>query len=76
MAYVEPAVERMFSRSIGRDDVLSVVSTGETVTEYADDTPFPSRLLLGFVDGRAIPVVVAWDAETGTARLEILRFAA
>jgi hypothetical protein len=60
------AIQRMFQRGVQIDDVKSVLSSGETVAEYLDDSPYPSRLLLGFVDGRALHVVAAWDAESGT----------
>ena len=60
------AIRRMFERGIGRVDVLSVVASGEMIAEYADDTPHPSRLLLGFVRLRAIHVVVALDSVAGT----------
>ncbi len=60
------AIQRMFQRGIDRDAVLAVVAHGEVLVEYADDTPYPSRLLLGFVDARPLHVVVAVDALTGT----------
>ena len=60
------AIQRMFERGVGRDAVNAVISSGETVAEYPDDKPYPSRLLLGFVEGRPIHVVVAWDGGTGT----------
>jgi hypothetical protein len=46
--------------------VNAVVSGGETVADYPDDNPYPSRLLLGFFESRPLHVVVAWDAGTGT----------
>ena len=45
------AIQRMFERGIGRDAVLAVVSSGEAIAEYVDDTPYPSCLLFGFVEG-------------------------
>jgi hypothetical protein len=59
------AIERMFQRGIGVGAVLAVVARGETVAAYADDTPHPSRLLLGFVDGKPLHVVVALDESAG-----------
>ena len=55
------AVRHMFERGIGRDDVLAVVYRGETIAEYADDKPYPSRLLLGSVEARPLHVVLASD---------------
>ena len=60
------AIQRMFQRGVGRDAVNEVVSGGETVADYPGDSPYPSCLLLGFIDGRPVHVVVAWDAGTGT----------
>lgn len=60
------AIRRMFQRGIGRDEVVAVLSGGETIAEYPDDTPYPSRLVLGFTNGKPVHVVVARDAETDT----------
>jgi hypothetical protein len=56
----------MFQRGIGWDAVLAVVAHGQVVVEYADDMPYPSQLLLGFVDARPLHVVAAIDDLTGT----------
>jgi hypothetical protein len=55
----------MFAREITPEAVREVVATRQVVEEYPQDRPYPSQLLLGFVDGRAIHVVVASDAATG-----------
>ncbi|MBW3540783.1 MAG: DUF4258 domain-containing protein [Planctomycetes bacterium] len=60
------AVRRMFQRRISRDSVLQVIQNGEVIADYADDEPFPSQLLLEWVNGRAIHVVLAYDVSTGT----------
>lgn len=41
------AIERMFQYGIGAEDVKDVLEQGETIKEYPDDTPYPSRLVLG-----------------------------
>jgi hypothetical protein len=56
------AIQRMFERGIGRD-VLAVIAQGKTIAEYADDKPYPSRLLLGFVGARPLHVILASDDE-------------
>jgi hypothetical protein len=40
-----------------------VLQYGEVIDEYKEDTPFPSYLVLGFAEGRALHVIVAveWD---------------
>jgi hypothetical protein len=56
------ALRRMFVRSISAAEVRSVIEQGETIERYPQDTPYPSRLLLGSVGGRALHVVVAENA--------------
>lgn len=41
----------MFLRRISKRDVQAVVAYGEVIEENPDDTPFPSYLLLDFVEG-------------------------
>lgn len=53
------AVKRMFERKIGAEEVRYVLETGEVIEEYSDDTPYPSRLILGCYKGRVIHVVAA-----------------
>ena len=56
------AIRRMFERRISEEDVHSVLATGETVAEYPEDTPYPSKLVLGYVADKPIHVVVAENA--------------
>ena len=53
------AVRRMFERGVAESDVRLVLNTGETIQEYPDDTPYPSRLVLAHVAGRPLHVVAA-----------------
>jgi hypothetical protein len=39
------AIERMLDRNVTVDDVRFVVIDGETLENYLDDKPFPSRLI-------------------------------
>lgn len=57
------ALRRMAERGIGFDAVREVLENGVVVEDYPDDTPYPSRLVLGFVDSRPIHVVMADDEE-------------
>jgi hypothetical protein len=57
------ALERMISRGISRNDVLEVLLNGEVIERYDDSKPFPSMLISGKANGRAIHVVVAHDVE-------------
>jgi len=51
----------MFERGLSADEVRQVLATGEIIEEYAEDTPYPSRLVLGWSGGRGIHVVAADD---------------
>ncbi len=53
------ALQRMFEREIERSVVESVILSGTTIESYPDDTPYPSRLVLGWDQDRPIHVVVA-----------------
>ena len=53
------ALLRMFERRISINDVNAVVGRGETIEDYPDDKPYPSRLLLGWRGARPLHVVVA-----------------
>lgn len=52
----------MVQRGITDVDVREVLASGEIIEDYPDDTPFPSRLVLGWQGSRAIHVVAAKDA--------------
>ena len=54
----------MFERRIDVEDVRELLTNGETIEVYPQDTPYPSRLVLGWCRGRPLHVVVADNAET------------
>jgi hypothetical protein len=58
----------MFQRNISEKDMRSILTKGEIIEEYADDTPYPSRLILGWIGGRPIHIVAA-DNRAGDYRL-------
>ncbi len=60
------AVRQMFARRLSVRDIRTLVTGGVTIADYPDDDPFPSKLILGFVDERPVHVVVAYDDETST----------
>ncbi|MCH7800682.1 MAG: DUF4258 domain-containing protein, partial [Chloroflexi bacterium] len=55
------AIRRMFQRSITDSDVRHVLAIGDTIEEYSNDEPYPSRLVVGQVNDRALHVVVAYN---------------
>ncbi len=57
------AIERMFERSISKDEVLAAIEYGEVIEEYPNDSPFPSVVKLARVGDRFLHVVIAEDAK-------------
>ena len=53
------ALKRMFERTISDDEVVTVLESGETINEYPDDTPYPSKLMNGTVSDRVLHVLIA-----------------
>jgi Domain of unknown function (DUF4258) len=53
------AIKRMFQRRVDEKDVRSVLEIGEIIEVYPDDTPYPSRLILGWLESRPLHVVAA-----------------
>lgn len=49
----------MFQRHISREDIRQVLDTGTVIETYPDDTPYPSRLILGWQQARPLHLVVA-----------------
>lgn len=61
LIYRVHAIERMFQRDVNEEDVEHIIETGEIIESYPDDQPYPSFLVLGFVEKRALHVVYAKD---------------
>ncbi len=55
----------MFQRGIDEKEIKDILDSGETIEEYPDDIPFPSRLVLGWSGRRPIHVVAADNEEPG-----------
>jgi hypothetical protein len=53
------AVRRMAQRGISVEDVREILRTGTVIESYPHDTPYPSRLVLGWTGSRPIHVVAA-----------------
>jgi hypothetical protein len=54
----------MFERQIAPRDVRHVLDTGEVIEDYPNDTPYPSRLVLGWLGPRPLHVVAADATDT------------
>jgi len=61
--YREHAIQRMFERDIFEIDVEDTIKSGEIIEEYYDDKPYPSCLVLGLVNDKALHVVFAKNHE-------------
>ncbi|MDP4175922.1 MAG: DUF4258 domain-containing protein [Bacteroidota bacterium] len=59
VTYRVHAIQRMFERNVSATDVLEVLRHGQVVQDYPDDTPHPSKLLMGKTANRVKHVVVA-----------------
>ena len=55
----------MFARRIAEENVRWVLEHGETIEDYSDEMPFPSRLMLGRRGERPLHVVVAENTKEG-----------
>lgn len=53
------AIQQMFARGISKENVKHVIGKGIPIIDYPDDKPYPSKLILGFIDERPLHVVIA-----------------
>ena len=56
----------MAERGFSPDIIKSVIESGTVIKSYPDDTPYPSRLILGFDGKRPVHVVSAYNSENDT----------
>ena len=50
----------MAKHGFSPDTIKSVIKNGTVIKEYQNDTPYPSRLILGFEGNRPVHVVSAY----------------
>ena len=60
------AIRRMHQRHIAPTDIRHVLEAGTVVEDYPTDTPYPSRLVLGWLGTRPLHVVAADHAAEQT----------
>ena len=58
--------KRMAERKFSPEMIKSVIENGTVIKSYPDDTPYPSRLILGFDEQRPVHVVSAYNSENDT----------
>jgi hypothetical protein len=64
IVYRAHAIQRMFQRSITEEDVRNIVKNGIIIEDYPEDLPYPSRLLLGWIEDRPLHLVAAYNAQS------------
>ena len=63
LAFRVHAIQRMFERHFNEMDIQECIELAEVIEGYPNDTPYPSRLVMGSVRGRPIHIVLADNAE-------------
>jgi len=58
------SLERMLERNISRSAVIETILNGDIIEDYSQDKPFPSGLILGWMDQKPIHVVASYDPDT------------
>jgi hypothetical protein len=59
LIFRQHAFDQMIARFITEVEVRQVLEVGTMVEEYPNDLPYPSYLILGYVDGRPLHIVAS-----------------
>jgi len=54
-------ITQMFKRSISVDNVKFIIESGEVIATYLHDRPYPSYLILGYINTRPLHIVLGKD---------------
>ena len=60
-------LQKLAERGIMQQAVREVLLKGERIRDYAEDSPFPSALFLGYIEGKPLHVVASCDETNGRA---------
>lgn len=52
---------RLAGRNISQDTIIEVIMKGEIIEDYPHSTPFPSCLILGWIQAKPYHVAVSFD---------------
>ena len=52
------AIQRMFERNVSVDELRNIINEGKVIERYKNDSPYPSRLVLGKVNDRSLHIVI------------------
>lgn len=58
--------KRMAERAFSPETIKSVIENGTVIKEYPEDSPYPSRLILGFDGERPVHIVSAYNHDNDT----------
>jgi Domain of unknown function (DUF4258) len=64
--YSAHALKRIFQRGLTLQAVVQALEQGELITNYPDDQPYPSKLVLGWDAGVPVHVVAALTEQGDT----------
>ncbi len=56
----------MFVRGISTDEIEYILKNGETIMEYPEDKPYPSKLLFAFCNKRPLHLVYSYNTQDDT----------
>ena len=59
--FSDHAITQMFKRGISVDNVKFVIENGEVVITYPNDQPYPSYLILDYINNRPLHIVLGKD---------------
>ena len=58
------SIQKIFERNIEPEDIEESIKNGEVIEEYKDDKPYPSFLILNFINEKPLHIVGAYDKDT------------
>ena len=57
--YTGHVLKKMFAKNISSENVRYVIEKGEVIKSYEEDKPYPSFLMLAFINNEPLHVVAA-----------------
>ena len=53
------AIQRMFERNVSTYELEKIIKKGKVLEKYVNDSPFPQRLISGYVNTRPLHIVIS-----------------
>lgn len=63
------AIQRIFQRTVSVKNISLALQLGETIEDYSEEMPEPTKLILGFQGKRPFHVVVSENQKTNEATI-------